>query len=134
MSFKQNYKKVTEVVNIDNSSVTEGGEKFTQSYDEVFKVINTSYDGSELSTINPLVEKIFSMNTDQAELFYKKVEEHCIASGENTTEFQELNQKIKEKNNKKEGILEYIKAGTVTLTFANSLLSIAKTILAFVAR
>lgn len=36
------------------------------------------------------------------------------------------------KKNKKEAILEYIKTGTITLAFANTLLTIAKTLLGLV--
>ena len=48
MAFNQNFKQVTEVINIENSSSGDGGDAFKQTYDEVVKVINTQYDSSHL--------------------------------------------------------------------------------------
>lgn len=131
MGFKQSFKKVTEVVNLENVSVPEGGDSFTQSYDEVLKVINTSYDGNQLNAILPLIKNVVSLDEEQMERFYNEISKHSADVDGDAEAFKDLNQKLVGKTDKKEGILEYIKAGTTTLTFANTLLTIVKSILAF---
>lgn len=133
MAFNQSFKKVTEVVNLENTSAASSGESFTQSYEEVLKVINTSYDSTQLNTIMSLVEQVISLNEEQTEKFYEEIVKRSAANDNDAEAFRKLNQKVAGKSNKKEGILEYIKAGTTTLTFANTLLTIVKTILGFVA-
>lgn len=131
MGFKQSFKKVSEVVNLENTSVSEGGDSFNQSYDEVLKVINTSYDGNQLNAILPLIESVVSLDEEQMECFYNEISKHSADVDGDAGAFKELNQKLADKKDKKESILEYIKAGTTTLTFANTLLTIVKNILAF---
>ena len=133
MSFNQSFSKVTEVINIDNPSVPSSGDSFKQTYDEVLKVINTVYDSKELNTIAPLVDNVIALNKDQVELFYNEIVKRSSNTEDNAEAYNDLKQQLVGKSDKKEGLLEYIKAGTVTLTFANSLLTIVKTILGIVA-
>lgn len=132
MAFNQSYKKVVEVVNIENSSEVNSGDSFKQSYDDVLKVINTVYDNTQLNTITPLVEKIISLNEDQTEQFYNEIVKRSSDTGSDAEAYRDLKQQLDGKNDKKKGILECIKAGTITLTFANSLLTVVKTILGLV--
>ena len=132
MAFNQNFKKVTEVINIENSSLDDGGDAFKQTYDEVFKVINTQYDSSHLDAISPLVKNLIAMDEVQTEKFYDEVINQSSVSNSNEDEFIKLKQHMLNKKNKKEAILEYIKTGTITLAFANTLLTIAKTLLGLV--
>lgn len=132
MAFNQNFKKVTEVINIENSSLGDGGDAFKQTYDEVFKVINTQYDGSHLDAISPLVKNLIAMDEVQTEKFYDEVIKQSSVPNNNEDEFNKLKQHMFNKKNKKEAILEYIKTGTITLAFANTLLTIAKTLLGLV--
>lgn len=129
MAFNQSFKKVTEVVNIDSLSDSESGEAFKQSYEDVCKVINTTYDAYQLAAINPLVESIISMNDEQAEKFYSEIAKRSYAYNEDSGDYSRLNKSIANKDDKKAGILEYIKGGTITLTFANTLLNLIKTII-----
>lgn len=132
MAFNQNFKKVTEVINIENSSLGDGGDAFKQTYDEVFKVINTQYDSSHLDAISPLVKNLIAMDEVQTEKFYDEVIKQSSVSNSNEDEFIKLKQHMLNKKNKKEAILEYIKTGTITLAFANTLLTIAKTLFGLV--
>ena len=132
MAFNQNFKKVTEVINIENSSLDDGGDAFKQTYDEVFKVINTQYDSSHLDAISPLVKNLIAMDEVQTEKFYDEVIKQSSVCNSNEDEFIKLKQHMLNKKNKKEAILEYIKTGTITLAFANTLLTIAKTLLGLV--
>ena len=132
MAFNQSYKKVVEVVNIENSSEVNSGDSFKQSYDDVLKVINAVYDNTQLNTITPLVEKIISLNEDQTEQFYNEIVKRSSDTGSDAEAYRDLKQQLDGKNDKKKGILECIKAGTITLTFANSLLTVVKTILGLV--
>ena len=132
MAFNQNFKKVTEVINIENSSLGDGGDAFKQTYDEVFKVINTQYDSSHLDAISPLVKNLIAMDEVQTEKFYDEVINQSSVSNSNEDEFIKLKQHMLNKKNKKEAILEYIKTGTITLAFANTLLTIAKTLFGLV--
>lgn len=131
MGFRQSFQNVTEVVNLENASVPEGGNSFTQSYDEVLKVINTSYDGNQFNAILPLIESVVSLDEEQMERFYNEISKHSADANGDAEAFKVLNQTLVGKKDKKEGILEYLKAGTTTLTFANTLLTIVKNILAF---
>lgn len=132
MAYNQNFKSVTEVINIDNSSLGDGGDAFKQTYDEVFKVINTQYDSSHLDAISPLVQNLIAMDEIQTEKFYDEVVKQSSVSNNNEDGFIKLKQHMSNKKNKKEAVLEYIKTGTITLAFANTLLTIAKTILGLV--
>lgn len=132
MAFNQNFKKVTEVINIENSSLGDGGDAFKQTYDEVFKVINTQYDSSHLDAISPLVKNLIAMDEVQTEKFYDEVINQSSVSNSNEDEFIKLKQHMLNRKNKKEAVLEYIKTGTTTLAFANILLTITKTILGLV--
>ena len=132
MAFNQNFKQVTEVINIENSSSGDGGDAFKQTYDEVVKVINTQYDSSHLDAISPLVKNLIAMDEVQTEKFYDEVINQSSVSNSNEDEFIKLKQHMLNKKNKKEAILEYIKTGTITLAFANTLLTIAKTLLGLV--
>lgn len=132
MAFNQNFKQVTEVINIENSSLGDGGDAFKQTYDEVFKVINTQYDSSHLDAISPLVKNLIAMDEVQTEKFYDEVINQSSVSNSNEDEFIKLKQHMLNRKNKKEAVLEYIKTGTTTLAFANILLTITKTILGLV--
>lgn len=132
MAFNQNFKQVTEVINIENSSSGDGGDAFKQTYDEVFKVINTQYDSSHLDAISPLVKNLIAMDEVQTEKFYDEVINQSSVSNSNEDEFIKLKQHMLNRKNKKEAVLEYIKTGTTTLAFANILLTITKTILGLV--
>ena len=132
MAYNQNFKRVTEIINIDNSSSGDGGDAFKQTYDEVFKVINTQYDGSHLDAISPLVQNLIIMDEIQTEKFYDEVVKQSSVSNNSEDGFIKLKQHMSNKKNKKEAVLEYIKTGTITLAFANTLLTIAKTILGLV--
>ncbi len=132
MAFNQNFRKVTEVINIENSSLGDGGDAFKQTYDEVFKVINTQYDSSHLDAISPLVKNLIAMDEVQTEKFYDEVINQSSVSNSNEDEFIKLKQHMLNRKNKKEAVLEYIKTGTTTLAFANILLTITKTILGLV--
>lgn len=132
MAFNQNFKKVTEVINIENSSSGDGGDAFKQTYDEVVKVINTQYDSSHLDAISPLVKNLIAMDEVQTEKFYDEVINQSSVSNSNEDEFIKLKQHMLNRKNKKEAVLEYIKTGTTTLAFANILLTITKTILGLV--
>ena len=132
MAFNQNFRKVTEVINIENSSLGDGGDAFKQTYDEVVKVINTQYDSSHLDAISPLVKNLIAMDEVQTETFYDEVINQSSVSNSNEDEFIKLKQHMLNRKNKKEAVLEYIKTGTTTLAFANILLTITKTILGLV--
>ncbi len=132
MAFNQNFKRVTEVINIDNPLLDNGGDAFKQTYDEVIKVINTQYDSSHLVAISPLVQNIIVMDEVQTEKFYDEIVKKSSASNNNEDEFIKLKQHMSNKKNKKEAVLEQIKTGTITLAFANTLLTIAKNILGLV--
>ncbi len=132
MAFNQNFKQVTEVINIENSSSGDGGDAFKQTYDEVVKVINTQYDSSHLDAISPLVKNLIAMDEVQTEKFYDEVINQSSVSNSNEDEFIKLKQHMLNRKNKKEAVLEYIKTGTTTLAFANILLTITKTILGLV--
>lgn len=132
MGFNQKFGKVTEVINIDDPSLGDGGDSFKQAYDEVFKVINSCYDSTRLDAISPLVHNLIAMDDEQTKKFYDEIVKRSTSSDNDVEEFNKLNQQLSGKINKKEAVLEYIKAGTTTLTFANTLLTIAKTILGFV--
>ena len=99
---------------------------------EVFKVTNTQYDSSHLDAISPLVKNLIAMDEVQTEKFYDEVIKQSSVPNNNEDEFNKLKQHMFNKKNKKEAVLEYIKTGTITLAFANTLLTIAKTLLGLV--
>ena len=132
MAFDQSFDKVTKVVNIDNPSLSAGGDSFKQSYGEVLEVINTLYDGTERNTITPLVENVIALNEAQTEQFYNEIVKRSSDTGDYAESYKNLKKQLVGKSDKKEGFLEYIKAGTITLSFANTLLTVVKTILGLV--
>lgn len=129
MAFIQDYKKVVKVINIDSLSDSESGESFKQSYEDIYEVINTTYDTHQLEAINPLVEDIISMNNEQSDKFYSEIAKRSYAYNDDSGEFLKLNKSIANTDEKKAGILEYIKGGTITVQFANVLLNLIKTII-----
>jgi len=108
MAFNQNFKKVTEVINIENSSLDDGGDAFKQTYDEVVKVINTQYDSSHLDAISPLVKNLIAMDEVQTEKFYDEVINQSSVSNSNEDEFIKLKQHMLNRKNKKEAVLDSV--------------------------
>ena len=108
MAFNQNFKQVTEVINIENSSSGDGGDAFKQTYDEVVKVINTQYDSSHLDAISPLVKNLIAMDEVQTEKFYDEVINQSSVSNSNEDEFIKLKQHMLNRKNKKEAVLDSV--------------------------
>ena len=137
MGFKQTFVNVKTVKNIDDVNLNEEKKScssgFEQHYQDIIEVINMQYDGSQLDTVNPLVYQIVKMDETQLSKFIIGIESSCSNKDEkNIEEYQKLEQTISKRENKKEAILEYIKAGTTSISFATSLLTLAKTILGLV--
>lgn len=137
MGFKQTFVNVKTVKNIDDVNLNEEKKScssgFEQHYQDIIEVINMQYDGSQLDTLNPLVYQIVKMDETQLSKFIIGIESSCSNKDEkNIEEYQKLEQTISKRENKKEAILEYIKAGTTSISFATSLLTLAKTILGLV--
>ena len=137
MGFKQTFVNVKTVKNIDDVNLNEEKKScssgFEQHYQDIIEVINMQYDGSQLDTVNPLVYQIVKMDEIQLSKFIIGIESSCSNRDEkNIEEYQKLEQTISKRENKKEAILEYIKAGTTSISFAASLLTLAKTILGLV--
>ncbi len=137
MGFKQTFVNVKTVKNLDDVDLNEEKKScssgFEQHYQDIIEVINMQYDGSQLDTVNPLVYQIVKMDETQLSKFIIGIESSCSNKDEkNIEEYQKLEQTISKRENKKEAILEYIKAGTTSISFATSLLTLAKTILGLV--
>ena len=137
MGFKQTFVNVKTVKNLDDVDLNEEKKScssgFEQHYQDIIEVINMQYDGSQLDTVNPLVYQIVKMDETQLSKFIIGIESSCKNKDEkNIEEYQKLEQTISKRENKKEAILEYIKAGTTSISFATSLLTLAKTILGLV--
>ena len=137
MGFKQTFVNVKTVKNLDDVDLNEEKKScssgFEQHYQDIIEVINMQYDGSQLDTVNPLVYQIVKMDETQLSKFIIGIESSCSNRDEkNIEEYQKLEQTISKRENKKEAILEYIKAGTTSISFATSLLTLAKTILGLV--
>ena len=137
MGFKQTFVNVKTVKNLDDVDLNEEKKScssgFEQHYQDIIEVINMQYDGSQLDTVNPLVYQIVKMDETQLSKFIIDIESSCSNKDEkNIEEYQKLEQTISKRENKKEAILEYIKAGTTSISFATSLLTLAKTILGLV--
>lgn len=137
MGFKQTFVNVKSVKNLDDVNLNEEKKScssgFEQHYQDIIEVINMQYDGSQLDTLNPLVYQIVKMDETQLSKFIIGIESSCSNKDEkNIEEYQKLEQTISKRENKKEAILEYIKAGTTSISFATSLLTLAKTILGLV--
>ena len=137
MGFKQTFVNVKTVKNIDDVNLNEEKKScssgFEQHYQDIIEVINMQYDGSQLDTVNPLVYQIVKMDETQLSKFIIGIESSCSNKDEkNIEEYQKLEQTISKRENKKEAILEYIKAGTTSISFATSLLTLAKAILGLV--
>ena len=137
MGFKQTFVNVKTVKNLDDVDLNEEKKScssgFEQHYQDIIEVINMQYDGSQLDTVNPLVYQIVKMDETQLSKFIIGIESSCSNKDEkNIEEYQKLEQTISKRENKKEAILEYIKAGTTSISFATSLLTLAKTILRLV--
>ena len=137
MGFKQTFVNVKTVKNLDDVDLNEEKKScssgFEQHYQDIIEVINMQYDGSQLDTVNPLVYQIVKMDETQLSKFIIGIESSCSNKDEkNIEEYQKLKQTISKRENKKEAILEYIKAGTTSISFATSLLTLAKTILGLV--
>lgn len=137
MGFKQTFVNVKTIKNLDDISLNEEKKSyssgFEQHYQDIIEVINIQYDGSQLDTLNPLVHQIIKMDETQLSKFIIGIESSCINKDEeNIEEYQKLEQTISKRENKKDAILEYIKAGTTSISFATSLLTLAKTILGLV--
>ena len=137
MGFKQTFVNVKTVKNLDDVDLNEEKKScssgFELHYQDIIEVINMQYDGSQLDTVNPLVYQIVKMDETQLSKFIIGIESSCSNKDEkNIEEYQKLEQTISKRENKKEAILEYIKAGTTSISFATSLLTLAKTILGLV--
>lgn len=137
MGFKQTFVNVKTIKNLDDISLNEEKKSyssgFEQHYQDIIEVINIQYDGSQLDTLNPLVHQIIKMDETQLSKFIIGIESSCTNKDEeNIEEYQKLEQTISKRENKKDAILEYIKAGTTSISFATSLLTLAKTILGLV--
>lgn len=137
MGFKQTFVNVKTIKNLDDISLNEEKKSyssgFEQHYQDIIEVINIQYDGSQLDTLNPLVHQIIKMDETQLSKFIIGIESSCANKDEeNIEEYQKLEQTISKRENKKDAILEYIKAGTTSISFATSLLTLAKTILGLV--
>ena len=127
MAFKQTYKKAIEVINIDNGPLVDGGDTFDQTFDDVYKIINTKYDDSQIGALMFLMQNLSVLNEGELQKLYEEVNKQRSVS----TDMSKLSQFITDKKNTKLGIEEYIKTGTATLTFINTLLAIVNTILGF---
>lgn len=127
MAFNQTFNNVKTVKNFDDSNSSKDISGFNQTYNDVIEVINAQYDSKTLDTINPLVKKILDMDEIQAEKLYEIIKSNN--SGIGSSDYNRLKTILSDKKNKKDAILEYIKTGTVSLTFANALLAIIKTFL-----
>ena len=119
------------VIKVVDLNTNEEKEEYANK--DIIEVINMQYDGSQLDTVNPLVYQIVKMDETQLSKFIIGIESSCSNKDEkNIEEYQKLEQTISKRENKKEAILEYIKAGTTSISFATSLLTLAKTILGLV--
>lgn len=134
MGFKQTFSNVKSVKNLDDVSLCEGrgesGLSFEQNYRDVLDVINLQYDGSHLAIVNSLVEQIMKMDEKGMDRFAEGICLHTSAESEREfVEYQKLEHAISQKEDKRAAILEYIKAGTTSMSFATSLLTLLKNIL-----
>lgn len=137
MGFKQTFVNVKTVKNLDDINLNEEKKScnsgFEQHYEDIIEVINMQYDSSQLDKLNPLVHQIIKMDETQLNKFIIGIQSSCSNKDEkDIEEYQKLEQTISKKVNKKEALLEYIKAGTTSISFATSLLTLAKTILGLV--
>jgi len=138
MGFKQTFENVKTVKNLDNISLNaEQGSSnsgFEQNYSNIFEVINVQYDGNHLAVVDSLVQQILKMDEDQVDKFIDELKLHCSSEDDKeSTEYENLERAISKKIDKKNAILEYIKAGTTSMSFATSLLTLIKTVLGFMA-
>lgn len=135
MAFKQNFKKVDTVYNVEDVSLpkTESDpDSFKQIYEDVREVINTHYNSSLIKSVDPLVQKIIKLDERQVDKFVDFItEESETFNKKDLNEYKKMEIMIKDEGDKKKAILEYIKMGTATITFVNTMLGIVKTIMEF---
>lgn len=133
MAFKQNFKNVGVVKNLDDTnkvSSESNSSGYEQDYENVKEVINLEYDSNAINDIKEFYETILRMDSFQLQKFVEEIENRSKTGLDSENkEYKKLFEFLSNKRNKSEALLEYVKTGGATLTFLAALCNLAKTLL-----
>ena len=133
MAFKQNFKNVGVVKNLDDTnkvSSESNSSGYEQDYENVKEVINLEYDSNAINDIKEFYETILRMDSFQLQKFVEEIENRSKTGLDSENkEYKKLFEFLSNKRNKSEALLKYVKTGGATLTFLAALCNLAKTLL-----
>lgn len=129
MAFEQYFNNVKTVKNIEsNDDCTTDTIKFKQEYGEVGEVLNLSYSSDEKNSLILLLSLIENLNPEQTKSLEKKL--LILESNPNNDKgIKKLIKNLRKDKDIKESIIEIIKSGTATISFATAICNLIKVII-----